>query len=129
MSWVLDKTAANAVKIASRRHHQGSYTDVNHGLLLRIVLAWVLVLQPVGAVTHAWSHLDGATQHQDDGQSNAHAVCELCVAYAHAGAALPGSGMLCPVAAAAVPLPEASPATLSSPAHAAYLARAPPRNA
>lgn len=114
---------------ARGRHLQGSYTGVNHGLLLRIVLAWVLVLQPVGAVTHAWSHLDASAQHPDDGQSTAHAACELCVAYAQAGAALPSSGMPCPVAAAAAPLPEASLSSLSSPAHAAYLARAPPRNA
>lgn len=130
MRALLDKPAMNAVKMAARRrHHQGSYADVNHGLLLRIVLAWVLVLQPVGAVMHAWSHFDGATQHQDDGQSNAHAACELCVAYAHAGAALPGSGMQCPVVTTAVPLPDVSQPSLSSTIQAAYLARAPPHDA
>lgn len=102
---------------------------MNNGLLLRIVLAWVLTLQPVAAAVHAWSHLDPASQHQDDGQSSADAACELCVAYAHAGTGLPGSGMLSAVTVATVALPEISQPSLSSPAPAAYLARAPPRNA
>jgi hypothetical protein len=103
---------------------------VNHGLLLRIVFAWLLALQPVAAVAHAWTHLDAAPQHRDDGQSVTHTVCELCVAYAQAGAALPGSGAACPiVTTAVVPLPEVSPSRLSSPVQSAYHARAPPHDA
>lgn len=98
-----------------------------HGLLLRILLACVLVLQPVGAVTHAWSHLATDAHHQDDGQTTAHAACELCVAYAHAGAALPSSGIHCPTASSVVPPSDATRISPSSPTQAAYLARAPPR--
>lgn len=100
---------------------------MNHRLLLRIVLAWALLIQPLGAATHAWSHLDAAAQqHQDDGPPGTHAACELCVAYAHAGAGLPSAGIECPVVTAVVPLPDiASPRQLT-PARTAYLARAPP---
>lgn len=101
---------------------------MNRGLLLRILLASVLVLQPMGAVTHAWSHLDIETHHQDDdGQANAHAACELCVAYANAGAALPSTGMHYPDASSAVQPSGFSRISLPPPMQAVYLARAPPR--
>ena len=101
---------------------------MNRRLLLHIVLAWALLFQPLGAIAHAWTHLGGSAQHQDDGQAGADAACELCVAYAQAGAGLPSAGIVCIAAAPKSVLPDSIAEPLTFPLLTSYLARAPPRN-
>ncbi|MFP5505332.1 MAG: hypothetical protein ACLGH6_03975, partial [Gammaproteobacteria bacterium] len=93
---------------------------MNRRLLLHIVLAWALLFQPLGAIAHAWTHLGGTAQHQDDGQTVAHGACELCVAYAQAGTGLPGAGIACPAAAPKAALPDSGAAPLTFPLLTTY---------
>lgn len=99
---------------------------MNRRLLLHIVLAWALLFQPLGAIAHAWTHLGGSAQHQDDGQAGADAACELCVAYAQAGAGLPSAGIECPGVTDIMALPDIAGPRPLAPALTVYLARAPP---
>ncbi|MFN2310136.1 MAG: hypothetical protein ABR553_10465 [Gammaproteobacteria bacterium] len=96
-------------------------------VLLRIMLVWALMIQPLGMLAHAWSHLADQDIEQPADHGNLHdSACELCVAYAQTAAALPSAGASC-TAASAIPCPPlaACPELAGSPP-ALYQPRAPP---
>jgi hypothetical protein len=95
-------------------------------VLLKAIFVLALIVQPLGALSHALSHLDEAAHAGEHGQPQVDSACELCVASAHAAA----PPVMLVVSAAGTadlwqpPVSHQSPVTNQ---YCRYHARAPPR--
>lgn len=96
-------------------------------LFLTFTLALLFGLGQQGAVTHAFSHLADAQQHdRQQDQSHHSSTCDKCVVYAELGSAIGSTPLTLPVATPSFKPHPATAFTSRPVLYQPYSARAPP---